>query len=74
MTLAEKAAALADLMTLSAEIGSAARIEEDGGVSLVDPSQDEPRRIGASVAEAVRHLRRIVEPSAIPGGHHGAPD
>jgi hypothetical protein len=54
--LAARAKALAELMALAEEIGASARIAEDG-VHLVGPADAAPRRIGATVAEAVRTLR-----------------
>ena len=43
-------------MALAEEIGASARIAEDG-VHLVGPADAASRRIGATVAEAVRTLR-----------------
>ncbi len=54
----KRAVAVADLMTLSGELGVAVRVEDGGAVSLVGPSGP-VRQIGGTVEEAVRHLRKI---------------
>ena len=56
--LIERASVLADLMTLSEEMGAVARIEDDG-VYLVGPDDAKPRRLGATVPEAARRLRAL---------------
>ena len=66
--LIERATVLADLMTLSEEIGAAARIE-DSGVYLVGPGDAEPRRLGATVPEAARRLRALCSAGGTLGPH-----